>query len=215
MRDCGTPDRPENPKVGVEFLDSSVKNWPKRTLHGTVLRTQMHPGHTANYLHLSICPALQHNNRKVWMHVSGVPGSRMRAADQNMAQFRHSRSSLTQTRFQTPVQMAMQRLIYIMNVSEPQISDNTQCFMRRGRDNTLQIAHSVGWWRYSRQINTLSTQNWPALTRIPYRMYMRVSNAMVSRTFMVLVFPQLYLQAASAATTTKTDPAETIKTASK
>ena len=149
------------------------------------------------------------------MHVSGVPGSRMCAAGQNMVQFRHSRNSLTQTRVQTPVQMAMQRHIYIMNVSEPQISDKTQYFVCRGRDNTLQTANSAGWWRYSRQSNTLSTQNWPARTHIPYRMYMRVSNAMVSRTFMVVVFPQLYLQAASAATTTKTDPGETIKTASK
>ena len=215
MRDCGTPARPENPKVGVGFLDSSVKNRPKRTLHGTVLRTQVHPGHTANYIHLGIRPALQHSNRKVWMHVSGVPGSRMCAACQKRAQFMHSPNSNTQTRALTPVQMATQRLLYIMNVPEPQISDNTQEVMRRGRDNTLQIANSAGWWRYSRQINTLSTQNWPALTRIPYRMYIRVSNAMVSRTFLAIVFPQHYLQAASAATTTKTDPAETIKTASK
>ena len=175
----------------------------------------MHPGHTANYVHLGICSALQHNNRKVWMHVSGVPGSWMCAAGQNMVQFRHSRNSLAQTRVQTPVQMATQRHIYIMNVSEPQISDNTQYFVCRGRDNTLQIANSAGWRQYSRQSNTLSTQNWPARTSIPYRMHMRVSNAMVSRTFMVTVFPQHYLQAASAATTKKTDPAETVKTASK
>ena len=102
-----------------------------------------------------------------------------------------------------------------MNVPEPQMSDNTQEVVRRGRDNTLQIANSAGWWRYSRQSNTLSTQNWPARTRVPYRLYMRVSNAMVSRTFVAIVFPQLSLQAAADATPTKTDPAETIKTASK
>jgi hypothetical protein len=38
---------------------------------------------------------------------------------------------------------------------------------------------------------------------------------MVSRTFVAIVFPQLSLQAAADATPTKTDPAETIKTASK